>query len=138
MTALFSGGCACGAVRYTAEGEPLFSMNCHCRDCQRESGSAYAAVLAVPGATFRVIQGSPKYFDLTADSGRITRRAFCGECGSALFGRPGLGGDIVTIRVGSLDDPSTYRPTRDIYTGSAQPWDYMNPTLPKSAQLPSG
>ena len=137
MSAPFFGGCACGAIRYSAEGEPLFSMNCHCRDCQRETGSAYTPVLGVPGATFKVIQGTPKYFDLTADSGHTTRRCFCGDCGSPLFGRPGVGGDIVTIRVGSLDDPSVFRPTLDIYTSSAQPWDCMNPTLPKSPKLPN-
>jgi hypothetical protein len=136
MSNPFFGGCACGAIRYRAEGEPLFSMNCHCRDCQRETGSAYAAVLAVPGAAFKVVQGSPKYFDLTADSGQTTRRCFCGDCGSPLFGRPGLGGDMVTIRAGSLDDPSAFRPSQDIYTASAQPWDYMNPKLPKSPKLP--
>ena len=113
-------------------------MNCHCRDCQRETGSAYAAVLAVAGASFQVIKGSPRYFDLTADSGHTTRRCFCGDCGSPLFGRPGAGGDIVTIRVGSLDDPSIYRPNRDIYTSSAQPWDYMNPSLPKFPTYPAG
>jgi hypothetical protein len=136
MSTPFFGGCACGAIRYRAEAEPL-SMNCHCRDCQRETGSAYAAVLTVPGATFKVIQGSPKYFKLTADSGRTTRRAFCADCGSPLFGRPGIGGDIVTIRAGSLDDPSAFRPGQDIFTSSAQPWDYMNPDLPKFPKLPS-
>ena len=136
MSTPFFGGCACGAIRYSAEGEPLFSMNCHCRDCQREAGSAYAPVLAVRSATFRVTQGSPKYFELTADSGHTTRRAFCADCGSPLFGLPGISPDIVTIRAGSLDEPSAFRPTRDIYTASAQPWDHMNPALPKSSKLP--
>jgi hypothetical protein len=136
MSAPFSGGCACGAIRYSADGEPLFSMNCHCRDCQRETGSAYAAVLAVPKATFKVTQGKPKYFELTADSGNKTTRAFCCSCGSPLFGLPGISPDIVTIRVGSLDDPSVFRPSQDIYTASAQPWDCMNPDLSKSPKLP--
>jgi hypothetical protein len=136
MPTRYSGRCACGAIRYSAEGEPLFSMNCHCRDCQRETGSAYAAVLAVRSATFRVTQGEPKYFVLTADSGHTTTRAFCANCGSPLFGLPGITPDMVTIRVGSLDDPSVFRPGQDIYTASAQPWDYMNPDLPKSPKLP--
>ena len=137
MSTPIFGGCACGAIRYRAEREPLFSMNCHCRDCQRETGSAYAAVFVVPGAAFKVTQGVPKYFDLTADSGHTTRRCFCGDCGSPLFGRPGIGGDIVTIRAGSLDDPNVFRPSQDIYTASAQPWDHMNPNLPKSPKLPN-
>jgi hypothetical protein len=136
MTAQLLGGCACGAIRYSAEGEPLFAMNCHCRDCQRETGSAYTAVLGVPSAIFKVIQGSPKYFDLTADSGHTTRRAFCANCGSPLFGLPGSSPALVTIRAGSLDDPSIFRPAQDIYTSSAQPWDHMSPSLPKSSKLP--
>src|SRR5262249_486103 len=73
MPASFSGGCACGAVRYECTGEPLFALNCHCRDCQRESGSAFAAVLGVPRAAFRLTRGSPKHFDLNADSAYTTR-----------------------------------------------------------------
>jgi hypothetical protein len=138
MPAQFFGGCACGAIRYSAEGAPLFSMNCHCRDCQRETGSAYAAVLAVRRATFKVIKGKPKYFEITAGSGHQTTRVFCADCGSPLFGLPGITPDMVTIRAGSLDDPSVFRPAQDIYTASAQPWDYMNPDLPKSPKLPNG
>lgn len=111
-------------------------MNCHCRDCQRETGSAYASVLAIRRATFRVTQGKPKYFEITADSGHTTTRAFCDNCGSPLFGLPGNSHDMVTIRVGSLDDPSAFRPSQDIYTATAQPWDFMNPDLPKSSKLP--
>jgi hypothetical protein len=80
--------------------------------------------------------GSPKYFDLTADSGQTTRRAFCAACGSPLFGFPGSVPDLVTLRVGSLDDPSEFRPSQDIYTASAQPWDYMNSDLPKVPKMP--
>lgn len=133
MHAPIFGRCACGAIRYSYEGEPALSLNCHCRDCQRETGSAFASILIVPRANFRLIQGKPKHFDLTADSGRTTTRNFCADCGSPLFGS---GLDFVNIRVGSLDDPSSFNPAQDIYTSSAQPWDYMNPALPKSPKLP--
>ena len=136
MPASFSGGCACGAVRYECTGEPLFALNCHCRDCQRETGSAFAAVLGMPRAAFRLTRGSPMHFDLKADSGYVTRRVFCGKCGSPLFGEPGSRVDMVTIRAGSLDDPSKFRPSQDIFTVSAQPWDHMNPELPKVPRLP--
>ncbi len=125
------GGCACGAIRYESTGEPLFSINCHCRDCQRETGGAYAPIVGVPTVGFRLLQGNPRYFEVTADSGSKTSRAFCSECGSPLFGRPESRTDILTIRVGSLDQPSGFRPTQDIFTARAQPWDYMNPDLPK-------
>lgn len=136
MPAPFSGGCACGAIRYACTAEPLLSLNCHCRDCQRETGSAFAPVLGVPKTAFAITQGHPQYFALTADSGQTTTRAFCAACGSRLFGLPGSAPDLVTLRGGSLDDPSAFRPSQDIYTESAQPWDYMNPDLPKTPKMP--
>jgi hypothetical protein len=126
------GGCACGAIRYEASGDPVIEVNCHCRDCQRETGSAYAAIVGVPRATFRVTKGDPKHYDVVAASGRVTRRRFCGDCGSPLFGEPGVRPDWVMIRVGSLDDPSGFRPREDFFTASAQPWDHMNPALAKT------
>jgi hypothetical protein len=135
MPASFTGSCACGAVRYESTGAPLFALNCHCRDCQRETGSAYAPVLGVASAGFKLTRGAPRYFDVTADSGNVTRRAFCGDCGSPLFGEPLGHPDMITIRAGSLDDPTVFQPSRDIYTARAQPWDHMNPQLPKSQLL---
>jgi len=132
----FSGGCACGAIRYEFEGEQLAAVNCHCRDCQRESGSGFEPVLIVPFKGFALTRGKPKSFTVTVDSGLPTTRNFCGECGSPLFGLPETGeSDIVTIRAGSLDDPSVFRPTHDIYVASAQPWDAMDPALPKTLKL---
>ena len=131
-----SGGCACGAIRYACSGEPTFALNCHCRDCQRESGSAFIPVLGVPKSAFTVIQGTPRSFTVTADSGYLTARLFCGDCGSPLYGLPSSAPDLVTIRVGSLDDPSVFRPSQNIYTARAQPWDYMDPALPKVIGLP--
>jgi hypothetical protein len=132
----FSGGCACGAIRYSFEGEPLVALNCHCRDCQRESGSAYVPVLIVPFKGWKLERGKPRHFSVPADSGELATRNFCGDCGSPLFGLPATReSDIVTIRAGSLDDPSLFRPTRDIYVSSAQPWDVMDPGLPKIAKL---
>jgi hypothetical protein len=98
MGTALSGGCACGAVRYACTAEPLFALNCHCRDCQRETGSAFAPILAVPSSAFAVTRGIPRYFDVTADSGYLTRRAFCGECGVASLRRAGL-------QPGHGDDP---------------------------------
>jgi len=136
MPVPFAGGCACGAVRYECTAAPLFSLNCHCRDCQRETGTAFAPVLGVPKAAFTVTQGTPQYFALTAASGHPTTRAFCAACGSPLFGLPGSAPELVTIRMGSLDDPGEFRPGQDIYTASAQPWDAMAPALPKVAKMP--
>jgi hypothetical protein len=130
------GGCACGAIRYECTAEPLFALLCHCRDCQREAGGAFIPVLAVPKAAFGVTQGDPKLFASAADSGHSTTRVFCGDCGSPLFGLPGSAPDLVTIRAGSLDDPSAFRPAQHVFAASAQPWDFLDPRLPKFDRLP--
>jgi hypothetical protein len=136
MATPFTGGCMCGAVRYECSAEPLVTANCHCRDCQRSSGSLFATVLLVPQAAVQVT-GDVRWFDVKADSGNMASRGFCPTCGSPLFGRPsGMPVALLGIRVTSLDNPSLYRPSMDIYTDSAQPWDYMNPDLPKVPKMP--
>jgi hypothetical protein len=93
-------------------------------------------VLLVPQAAVK-ITGEVKWFDVKADSGNMASRGFCPNCGSPLFGKPsGMPSPILGLRVASLDDPSQYPPGMDIYTDSAQAWDYMNPALPKVPKMP--
>ena len=138
MTGLRTGGCLCGAVRYESVGEPLFSLLCHCRDCQHQSGSAYVAAMRVPAAGFRITKGEPKLYVSLSDAGNRVTRAFCPECGCPLFIHVSARPEIVGLRVGSLDDPSGFRPEADIFVKSAQPWDHMNPDLPKHQTYPPG
>jgi len=135
MATPFTGGCMCGAVRYECSAEPVMTANCHCRDCQRATGTAYVSVLFVPRTAVK-ITGEVKYYDVKGDSGNILSRGFCPTCGSRLFGRPAVLPDLMGIMPGSLDDPSSHRPAMDIYTSSAQPWDHMNPELPKFPKGP--
>lgn len=130
MPTSFSGGCACGAIRYESSAEPLTMSNCHCRDCQRASGSAFFPGVYVAKEDLTV-SGDVMYYENTADSGNIQRRGFCRECGSPVFVRPTAYPDLVGLWAGSLDDPRWYRPAVNIWTASAQPWDYLNPTIPK-------
>ena len=76
-----TGGCLCGRVRYTVTGEPAFSGLCHCRNCQRYTGSAFEALIAFPAASISV-QGELKTYDDTGDSGQPVHRRFCPNCGS--------------------------------------------------------
>ena len=75
-----TGGCLCGAIRYESGGEPAFSLQCHCRDCQRQSGAAYVAAVRMPSAEFRITQGTPKRyiaksarFNVLTDSRQVRR-----------------------------------------------------------------
>jgi hypothetical protein len=130
MPASFSGGCACGAIRYECTAEPLAMSNCHCRDCQRASGSAFFPGVYVAKANL-TIKGNATYYENVADSGQTQRRGFCRECGSPVFVRPLAYPNLVGLWAGSLDDPSWYQPAVDIWTASAQPWDSMSLTVPK-------
>jgi hypothetical protein len=134
MATRFTGGCMCGAIRYECSAEPIAMGICHCRDCQRATGSAFAAALIVP-RTAVTITGEVKYYSVTGDSGNLVNRGFCPHCGSRLFGTP-TNTDVISIQAGSLDDPSWFKPQAEIYVASAQPWDYMNPDLPKFAKFP--
>ena len=136
MSKSYTGGCACGLIRYECSAEPVMSVNCHCRDCQRASGSAYAADIVVSKSAWQLLSGKPKYFSKKAVSGNTVKRGFCNNCGSPLFVTEEEAPDIITINVGSLDDPSWYIPTCDWWTKSAQPWDYMNPDIEKLESQP--
>jgi len=135
MATNFTGGCMCGAVRYECNANAIFMRNCHCRDFQKASGSPYEAAIGIPAPALK-ITGNVKYHDSKADSGNTLSRGFCPECGSRLFGKTTAATDLAMITAASLDDPSLYRPQMDIYISSAQPWDHMNPALPKFAKMP--
>jgi hypothetical protein len=129
----FSGGCACGAIRYRCSSKPIFSCNCHCRECQHHTESAYAAEVGVPADAVELTEGTPTYYVVESDSGATLRRGFCGECGSPVLILTERGWTIIST--GSLDLPETYEPQMDIFTSRAHPWDYMNPELPKFPEM---
>jgi len=133
----FTGGCACGAIRYECTADPLYMGNCHCRDCQRATGSAYFPAVGVSAAAFRQTAGNPTWYEKLADSGSTMRRAFCSQCGSPVFLTNSARTNLIVLYAASLDDPSWVRPARDIYTTSAQPWDHMDPAILKFPQMPT-
>jgi len=135
MAIRFTGGCMCGAVRYECGNDPIAMGNCHCRDCQQATGSAFAAAILVPVSGVK-ITGEVRYYEVTGDSGAVVYRGFCPNCGARLFGKGAASPNVMGIMAGSLDDPSWYRPQADIYVASAQPWDHMNADLPKFPGLP--
>jgi len=131
----FEGRCLCGAVSYSSTVAPVFAGNCHCKDCQRASGGPYTPALMFPAAAVQ-IRGTPRYFASRGDSGRTIERGFCPDCGSQLFSRlEGLPG-MLGVRAGTLDDAAQFKPQLDFYVASAQPWDHMDPELPKKPGPP--
>ncbi|MBU2722754.1 GFA family protein [Acidithiobacillus sp. 'AMD consortium'] len=130
MNAKYSGQCLCGEISYSVDIEPMFTGNCHCKDCQRSSGSAFIPAMIFPEKDV-VVSGEAKYFESQADSGNMHKRDFCPNCGSQLFARFSSMPGMLGIKAGTLNDPSNYVPKLDFHVGSAAPWDFMNPELPK-------
>jgi hypothetical protein len=136
MPTTFIGGCACGAIRYECNAEPIAMFNCLCRDCQRASGGPFTAVVYVPAKAFRITKGRPRYYNSSSEAMGHNKRAFCPECGSRLFG--GITDEGCGISASSLDDPTLFRPQFHIFISDAQPWDHMDPKLPKFEKYSEG
>lgn len=133
-----SGGCLCGAIRYECAGEAQFSLQCHCRDCQRGSGAPHVAAVRMPAGGFRITQGAPRRYVAKSDAGNDITRVFCGDCGTPLYVQVSTRPDIVGLRVCTFDDPSWFRPDANIFVKSAQPWDRPDPDIPAFAVYPTG
>jgi hypothetical protein len=101
------GGCYCGAVRYKAEGEPLFRGQCHCRECQYISGGSPNLVMGMREAGFAYTKGSPKSFRRSDLENPVTRE-FCLECGTHLLSRAPTVPGAVLFKVGTFDEPSVF------------------------------
>jgi hypothetical protein len=129
----FTGGCVCGAVRYECSAQPIMMFNCHCRDCQQVTGGGFVAGLLVPLSAFRLTKGQLRYHFTPSMAGGKHKRGFCADCGSRLTG--GESDERTTgfigVTAGSLDDPSWFRAQMDLFVTDAQPWDQMDPALPK-------
>ena len=137
MSTQFSGGCLCGAVRYTCDGEPVMSGHCHCTDCRRSSGSGHCSHLLVPEVSI-ALSCTMKGYARAADSGNMVERFFCPTCGAAVLsknsGMPGL----VALRASSLDDLEVFKPQMHVFTERAATWDAREPSLPAFAKMPPG
>ncbi len=128
MSVVLAGGCACGAVRYERASEPLVCGHCQCRACQRASGTGHGSHIMVAMEALTV-RGEVTYWESPADSGNIVGRGFCPICGSPVLSRNSGFPDHMFLRVASLDDPAKFVPTLVVFTGTAQPWDRIDPEL---------
>jgi hypothetical protein len=135
MNKAFTGGCACGAIRYEISAEPLFMNDCQCRDCQRESGTGHESHLTFSRAAV-TLTGEAKHWDMVADSGNVKTRSFCPACGAPVYMTFAAMPEIFTIRAASLDDPSWYKPQLVSYGYRGYAWDHLDPALPKFDKMP--
>jgi hypothetical protein len=130
-----AGGCLCGAVRYRCTQPAKIQFECHCRDCQKVTGGPYAPIMFFPQEAVE-IRGEVRWYESAGGSGRPIRRGFCPTCGAQMFGIVEIVPGTVSIRAGTLDDPSQFQPRVHIYASQAAPWDHLDPALPSFAERP--
>lgn len=124
------GGCTCGHLRYKVATEPMIVHCCHCRWCQRQTGTAFALNALVEADRVEVLAGAVEELTIASPSGRGQTIARCPKCRVAVWSNYYMGGlkeRIRFIRVGSLDDPDLMPPDVHIYTQSKQPWVILPP-----------
>ncbi len=125
-----TGGCQCGALRYAISAAPVTVYACHCHDCQRQSGGAFALSLVVPRDAIAITSGTPREWlrpGAVTASGTPTRCLFCGSCGTRLYHLPERNREIAVVKPGTLDDTSWLVAIGHIWTESAQPWVEIPP-----------
>ncbi len=118
----YAGGCQCGAVRYRIQAEPSTIYICHCRDCQKQSSSAFGMSLTVPTDSVKIIKGTMKEWRRAADSGAEVFCRFCADCGTRLFHGKDSRPEFINVKPGTLDDPDWLTPVAEVWTKRRQPW----------------
>ena len=133
MTTPLTGGCLCGAIRYTVSAPVSGLRVCHCTNCQKTSGTGASVNAVIESRDFALTKGTPKRYIGKADSGRMLHRFFCGDCGSPIYSQRDTSPERMVVRAGSFDDSSAMKIAAHIWTKSARPWSWIDPA---SEQLP--
>jgi hypothetical protein len=128
------GGCSCGSVRYRLLSEPLLVHCCHCRNCRRQTGSAFVVNALIETSRVELLRGRPRPVDVARDDGSSQRIWRCGDCQVAVYSR--YGSDALRyVRVGTLDEPDALEPDVHIFTRSKLPWVALPEATPAFAEF---
>ena len=133
----YSGRCVCEATRFRISSEPLTLYACHCTDCQKRTGSAFALSLWVPRAAVEATMGEPVVRDLAGPGEKRRPGWHCAHCGARLWGEPEKRPTMAVVRAGMLDDTSWLQPVAHLWTRSAQPWFTFPEGVTKYATQPA-
>jgi hypothetical protein len=117
------GGCSCGSIRYKLTSSPLIVHACHCRDCQRVTGSGFVINIWIESKFVERAGATPKSFTLKGGTGKDHEVFFCDNCGTYVWSRYHVApGDALFVRAGTLDTPDAVKPDVHIFTRSKVPW----------------
>jgi hypothetical protein len=133
------GRCMCGSVTYSSDADPAFVAMCHCKNCQRQTGTAFSVVVGVPADQVEVTGASlSMYATVGEDHGQDTNRHFCSACGSPIYSATDAMPGVMIIKAGTLDDTSWLDPQLEVWGGSAQEWVPAHETRPRMERGPGG
>jgi len=118
----FTGTCQCGKVRYTVSREPIVTVACHCRDCQKLSASAFSITIVIPRDAFELVSGELAVFERPTDAGGVAVCYFCSICGNRVYHENPEKPEFIRLKPGGLDDTSQIRPQAHVWVSRAQPW----------------
>lgn len=130
------GGCLCGKTRYSTEAEPVLTCICHCRDCQKQTGTSFSVLVAVPKGSLKIESETLAAIQTVGDSGQSVNRQFCRNCGSPVVADVAATPTLAWIKGGTLDDTSWLQPQMSIWCDSAQPWVKLDDSMQKCGGNP--
>ncbi len=135
---MLEGGCQCGFVRYRMTSRPMFVNGCHCRMCQKTSGSAFAVNAMIETDRIELIgEGAPETLHPPADLPPGQKGVRCPRCGTALWGHHRLFGEGISfVHVGTLDEGEQLSPDAHFFTRSKHPWIVLPDGVPTYETLP--
>ena len=137
-TGSYSGGCACGAMRYEIRAHPIFENHCQCRDCQRRSGTGHGSYLTFASQSDVTVTGAASSWRIAGDSGNDKVHSFCPVCGTPVYLTFAAMPDLFVVHATSLDKPSRFNPSVVTYSIRALAWDRMDPALQAFERMPPG
>ena len=129
MTGSYTGGCACGAIRYEMSSEPIFENHCQCIDCQKRSGAGHGSYLTFAERAEATVTGEAKIWRMQTDKGTEKLHAFCPTCGTPVYLAFVAMPDLTAVHAASLDDPGRFNPQAITYAIRGHAWDKMDPAL---------
>ncbi len=130
-----TGQCLCGKVKYEMDAVPAMTGVCHCKNCQRQAGSAFSTLAGVPKDGFKFTAGEPKlYEDSDTRSGNTVQRYFCGNCGSPIYSALSSQPDSIFLKTGTMDDTSAFTPMFHVWCETKQDWVQLEDGVPQMAQ----
>jgi hypothetical protein len=126
-----SGRCLCGKISYDFPNAPTMTGVCHCKNCQRQAGSAFSTLAGVPKAEFNMTGEPMLYLDSATKSGNQVERYFCGHCGSPIYSLIPSQPETLFLKTGTMDDTSGFEPQFHAWCSTKQDWVDLAAEVPQ-------